>query len=195
MSDDEDAGGIRPNAKYQLSNPDKKINPGEGLVFHYSRERRLANAPEEVQNLYKEQKKSKFGLIGVLVADRPRRFLFFMIVFLCILLLSLSALGFFDSSHLLDGNRIEVTGTIFEGITIINIKKTARNTDAYTGAVSIAAAPVSDADDTQNIYTHTVFFTLDKEEQYKFAVPFDLTELGIVMQSEKSSIHFTIKPE
>ena len=196
MSGEEQSGENRPNAKYKLSNPDSRINPNENLLFHYNREHRLASAPEEVQNLYKEQKKSKFGLIGVLVADRPRRFLFLMIVFLCVLILSLSALGFFDASHPLDGNRVEVTGTIFEGNTIISIKKTVRNKDAYTGAVVVAVTPITNESGAgSQIYTHTVFFTIEKEEQYRFAVPFDSLELGIVLQSEKSSVQFTIKPE
>ena len=202
MSDDinadtgEASGTRRPNAKYQLSNPDSSINPGEGLIFHYSRERRLANAPSVVQNLYKEQKKSRFGLIGVLIADRPRRILFFMIVFLCLLLLVLSGFGFFDNSHELDGNKIEITGVIFNGNTIINFNKTIKNRDAYTGAVNIAVTPmVSGSDEQYNVYTHTVFFTLENKEQYRFAVPFDSPELGIVLQSEKSALQFIIKPE
>ena len=196
MSDDEQAGEKRPNAKYKLSNPDSKINTEGGLTFHYSRERRLANAPEEVQNLYKEQKKSRFALFGVLVADRPRKILFFMIIFLCVLLLALSALGFFDNSHNLDGNRIEVTGTIYEGNTIISLKKTAVNADAYTGAVDIAVSPITgEAGGQYHVYPHRVFFTLEREERYRFAVPFDSPELGIVLQTEKSASQFTIIPE
>jgi len=196
MSDDEEPETRRPNAKYQLSNPDSKINPDEGLIFHYSRERRLAKAPVEVQNLYKEQKKSRFGLIGVLIADRPRKILFFMIVFLCVLLLVLSAFGFLDNSHELDGNRIEITGVNFNGNTIINFNKTIRNKDAYAGPVDIAVTPITgETGDQFQVYTHTVFFTLENKEQYRFAVPFDSPELGIVLQSEKSSLQFTFKPE
>ena len=196
MSDDEPENVNRPNAKYKLSNQDSNVS-GVGLTFHYNRERRLENAPLEVQNLYKtEQKKIKFGLFSALVADRPRRMLFFIIIFLCGLILILSALGFFDSSYMIDGNRIEVTGTIYESATIISLKKTVRNQGAYTGAIDIAVSPViRDENEQYNVFTHRIFFTLENDEQYRFAVPFDSPELAVVIQNEKSALQFTFKPD
>jgi len=197
MKDSDPVNERRPNAKYNLSNQDSKVNPESGLIFHYSRERRLAKAPENVQNLYNEQKKTVFGLFGVLVADRPRRILFFMIIFLCALIMVLSTLGFFDDSQMLDGNKVEITGTIYEGNTIIIIKKTVRNNNAYTGAVDAAVSPITrEEGDQYQVFTHRIFFTMENEEQYRFAVPFDTPELGIVLQSDKDVIlQFTIKPE
>jgi hypothetical protein len=47
----------RPNANYKLS-PDT-VRP-EDIVYHYNRERRLEKAPQIVQDLYKEQPRSRF---------------------------------------------------------------------------------------------------------------------------------------
>ena len=213
----------RPNANYKLSKPDNIEIPNDELNFRYNRQRRLENAPQIVKDLYNEPKKMRISFFGVLLADKPRRMLFFVIIILCGIIMALSLLGYFDTSYFLEGNRIEISGTIFEGTTIILIKKTTANTVFYTGTVDIAVFPIiresSDAgfsfddlnEDTnltppvgstdQNIhrqsqiYYHRIFFTMENEEIYRFAVPFDSPELGIVLQSEKNTLQLTFKPE
>ena len=187
-------GTSRPNANYKLSIPDDVV-PEEGLHFYYNRQRRLAKAPQAVQDLYKEQKKTRFGLFGVLVADRPRRMLFVSIILLCVLIIVLSRMGFFDNKHILDGNRIEITGIGFEGTTIVNMRKTVEKKDAYTGAVNIAISVETQQQEQYPVFYHRVFFTLEKEEAYRFAVPFDSPELLIVLQSEKSNLQFKFAVE
>ncbi|MDR0464386.1 MAG: hypothetical protein LBG94_04620 [Treponema sp.] len=191
MSDEKTVSENRPNAKYNLSYPD---TASEGLTFHYNRERRLANAPESVQDIYKEEKKSRFGLFGVLVADRPRRMLFFMIVLLCFLILILSRLEFFDTSHILEGNRIEITGTFYEDSTIVLVKKTVKNQNSYTGAVDIAVSVNTEADQIP-VYYHRIFFTLENEEIYRFAVPYNSEELLMILQTEKNTLKLSFKPQ
>jgi len=193
---DETAPVKRPNADYELSYPDKnnKINP-ENLTFHYNRERRLANAPQSVKDLYAEKKKSRFGLFGSLVADKPRRVLFFMIILLCALIFILNALGFLDNAYMLDGNKIEISGTIYEGTTYVVIKKTVRITDSYTGAVDIAVSPAgqtADAGDQLPVFYHRIFFSMNYEEVYRVAVPYDSPELLIVLQSDKDTLQMKV---
>ena len=203
MSDDEkDDKTRRPNQNYNLSR-DSCEAPPEGLTFYYNRERRLANAPESVQNLYKEQKRTRFGLFSVLVADRPRRFLFMMIVLLCAVILVLSLSGYLDTSYTLGGNKLEINGTLFEGSTIILLKKKAEKSNAYSGAVDIAVSvPMLLQDDVSApleedypVFYHRVFFSMDKEETYRFAVPFDQGELLMVLQSEKKTLQLKLIPK
>jgi len=175
-----------PNEKYKLSNSGT-------VTYHYSRERRLANAPSEIQNLYKEQKPLRFNLFGPLVADKPRRVLFFVIVILCIGIFLLSRLGFLDASYRLDGNTIDVSGTFFEDTTIVILKKTAANADAYTGAVDIAVFPITE--ETDSVFYHRIFFTLEKEEVYRFVVPFEDPQIGIILQNEKSFLNIVFNPQ
>ena len=187
----------RPNANYNLSYPDK---PGmeENLNFHYSREQRLAKAPQAVKDLYSENKQTRFNLFRPLVADRPRAMLFGSIVILCAIILLFSNIGIFDNSYVLDGNKIEITGTRFEGATILVLKKSVRtgiasiNSTPYSGAVDIAVSPESE-DEEFPIFYHRVFFTLNKMEEYRFAVPFNEPDLLLVIQSEKNSLKFKFK--
>jgi len=182
----------RPNAKYKLSNPNQ-----EGLTFYYNRERRLENAPESVKNLYKNEKPARIGLFGSLVADRPRRILFFVIIFLCVGILVFSLLGYFDKNYILDGNKIDITAAGYEGTAVIILRKTAENQKAYTGAVDIAVSPVvnslADGENYQVFY-HRVFFTLENNEVFRFTVPFDSAELLMVIQNEKNTLEIKFKP-
>jgi len=198
MSDQDLPARQRPNANYSLSNPDDKKVSDENLNFRYSRERRLAGAPKSVQDLYNEPAKNRFGIFGPLVADKPRRILFFVIVFLCLLIWALFLLGFFETSYSLEGNKIEVSGISVDDNTIIRIKKTKGNSDVYTGAVDIAVSPVMQ-DETENypVFFHRVFFSFEQEEEYRFAVPFGSGELLMVFQTDaqKSSLQIRFKPD
>jgi hypothetical protein len=197
LIDEELNSGLRPNKKYDLSNPDKGQAVDDGkVIYHYSRERRLATAPKEVQDLYKENKPQRFGLFSTLIADRPRRILFFSIIFLAILIFALSRMGFFDTKHILEGNRIDISGTRFEGTTIVRLRKTSENQNAYTGAVNIAVSvPVQASEDQFSVFYHQIFFTLQREEEYRFAVPFDSSELLLVLHSERGTLYLRLNPE
>jgi len=185
----------RPNLNYNLSKPENNVSSDENLTFYYSRERRLKNAPKEVQDIYSGKTQSRVGIFSVLVADKPRRVLFFVIVFLCAAILILVRMGFFDTAHILDGNKIEIAGTVYEGTTIVILRKNAKNEDAYTGAVDIAVSPVVKEDETYNVFYHRIFFTLEAEEVYRFAVPFDTPELLMVLQNEMSELQLKFNPE
>ena len=187
--------GKRPNAKYSLSNPDSSVKEQEGLTFYYNRERRLENAPDLVKNLYKNESKGRMGLFRTLTADRPRKFLFFIIVFMCLGILSLSIFGFFDKAHILDGNKIDISATSFEGTTYTVLKKTAGNSNAYTGAVEIVISAAVQPEEIIPPFYHKIFFTLEKDEFYRFPVPFESPELRIELHTERDTINFTFKAE
>jgi hypothetical protein len=193
LDNDDTDSQIRPNAKYGLSKADNSGNSQEGLIFHYNRERRLENAPTAVQNLYKEQKQSRFGFFGVLVADKPRRVLLFVIILLCVGIIALLNFGFLDNNRL-DGNTIEVTGIHFEGNTIITLGKLSRGADAYTGAVNIAVSVPVQPEEVNPVFYHLIFFTLENEEIYRFSVPFDAPELLMVLQTERDTLQLRIRP-
>jgi len=199
---------IRPNSKYKLTNPDNAGQSNEGLVFYYNRERRLENAPQTVKDLYKEQNpKSRFNLFGPLLADRPRKMLFFSIIFLCVVILILSFFKFFDAAYIIDGNKIEITAAVFEGATITVLKKIKSKTNAqiaYTGAVDIAVSPVvqTSEDGKQSlqtssaqlpVFTHRIFFTHENEEVYRFAIPFESTEMLMIIQNENNKLIIKFK--
>jgi hypothetical protein len=192
VSDDEKQ---RPNAKYKLSKPDNAPVPQEGLPFYYNRERRLSKAPKDVQDLYKEKKPRRFGLIQVLIADRPRKILFFSIIVICVMIWLLGLLGYFDSSYSLDGNKLTISATAFEGTTIVVLNKSIKDKsrNPYTGAVDIAVSVPAQTENNVPVFYHKIFFSLEKQEQYSFAVPFESDELLMVLQTEKNTLKVKIE--
>ena len=202
-SDDSDDGKKRPNANYKLSKPDDAVVPESELVFYYNREHRLSKAPKQVQELYEEKKPSRYawlGFIGVLVADTPRKIMFFTIILMCVLIWLFSFLGYITSPRNLDGNLVNVSASFYENTTIVVINKKTKGWNAYTGAVDMAVSvplPEQDESDGQSenavpIFYHRIFFSQEKQERYSLAVPFESEELLIVLQTEKNSIKLKV---
>jgi hypothetical protein len=186
----------RPNEKYKLSKGDSLVDPKEEeLVFYYNREHRLAKAPQSVRDLYTAQKKPRFNLLRPLVADKPRAILFFTILIICIFIVVFSVLGLFDSSYTLEGNKIEIRETVYDGTTIVDLSKKAKNSEAYSGAIDIAVTAAVRPDEETPLFYHRVFFTLTPEEEYRFVVPFSSSELLMLVQTEKSVLKIILKPK
>ena len=194
MSDEERPR--RPNEKYKLSKGDSIVDPKEeDLVFYYNREHRLAKAPQSVRDLYTAPKKHRFNLFRPLVADKSRAILFFTIIIICVFIIVLSILGFFDSAYMLEGNKIEVRETVYDGTTIVDLSKKVKSKEAYSGTIDIVVtAPVKPGEETP-IFYHRVFFTLTQEEDYRFVVPFSSPELLMLVQTEKSVLKLILKPK
>ena len=203
----------RPNAGYRLSG--RRQAEGEELTFYYNRDRRLAKAPQAVQDLYAKTGPRRFGLIQPLIGSKPRALLFFSILLLCASILALSLFGYFDTTWGLEGNRLAVQALRYEGTVIVAVKKTvktsgafARSAAPYAGAVDVAVSPASrdtaasrsaaasrDAEDVLPVFYHRIFFSLNPVEEYRFAVPFDAGELVMVFQTEKNTLTVQIKTE
>jgi hypothetical protein len=195
MSDEKEVSGQRPNAKYGLSKKENFTSGEESLNFHYSRERRLANAPQEVKDLYKEKKQGGFNLFGPLVADKPRRVLLVVIIILCVATWVFLIMGFLDKSYQFDGNKIVINAMGIDGRTFFKLKKTAANDKAYTGAVDIVVSLVNPEGDEQDVLIHRVFFTMEKEELYSFDIPYEAPELSLMFQTDENTLHVRLKPD
>jgi len=188
----------RPNENYKLSRSEDSFNPeNEKLVFYYNRERRLEKAPQIVKDLYANpvKKQNRFNLLRPLIADKPRAMLFVTILLMCAAIFVFSILGFFGSSYSLEGNKIEISGTVFEGTTLVVLRKTIKSKTPYSGAVDIAVSVPVQPDENMPLFYHRVYFTLEQEEVYRFVVPFDSPELLIVVHAEKSDLQIKFKPE
>jgi len=188
----------RPNEKYKLSKGENSFNPeNEKLTFYYNRERRLEKAPQIVKDLYANpvKKQNRFNLLRPLIADKPRAMLFITILVLCAIIFIFSLLGYFDGFHKLEGNKIEISGNIFEGTTLIVLNKSINGKTPYTGAVDIAVSVPVQPDEDMPLFYHRVYFTLEQEEVYRFIVPFDSPELLIVIHADKSDLQIKFKPK
>jgi hypothetical protein len=192
----------RPNANYNLSKPDG-ANPvsAENLTFYYNREHRLEKASQAVKDLYAEKKTyNRFNLLRPLVADKPRAMVFFTILFMSAVIIVISLVDRYGGSYSLEGNKIEISGTRFDGTTIVVLTKTIKKNagNPYTGAVDVAVSyPVSgpSEDGDYPVFYHRIFFSMETMEEYRFAVPFDSPEQLLILQTEKNTLQIKYKPE
>jgi len=189
----------RPNANYKLSKPDGPNKAAEeNLVFYYNRERRLEKAPQAVKDLYnKDKPEGRFNLLRPLVADKPRAMVFFTIILVCVMIVIVTLLNKTGNVYSLDGNGIVITGTRFEGATIVVLTKTVKKNagNAYTGAVDIAVSYPVENDEDYPVFYHRVFFSMEPSEEYRFAVPFDSPEQLLILQTERSELKIKFNPE
>lgn len=186
----------RPNVNYRLSKQEPNPLEEEKLNFYYNRQHRLDKASENVKKLYKEPSQKGFNLLRPLVADKPRATIFVSIVILCLMIFMFSFMNLFRNNHVLEGNKLEISGTRYEGATIIVIKKIIKSQTPYTGAVDIGVSPVQGPENEDYpIFLHRIFFTLEQEEVRRFVVPYDSPELALVLQTEKSALTLKLKPE
>jgi hypothetical protein len=191
------AGG-RPNSEYRLSHE----NQGEEeMVFRYSREKRLSKAPKSVQDLFSENPRPRFNLLGPPAGRKSRAVMLGSILLLCVVILMMSIFGFLDRGYAFGGGRLTVEALRFEGTTIVSLKKTRiKNRNAYTGAVDIGVSPAlkpgtEAREGDYPVFFQRVFFTAADEEEYRFAAPFDSEELVLVFRGERETLDLKIKCE
>lgn len=205
MSDEKEPEekATRPNAAYQLSN---KMQDEEKPVFYYSREERLAKAPQAVRDLY-TRKKPRFSLLRPLINGKGNGLLFGSIILICAALLLVSKFIPSDSREF-DGNNVTVLAMKYDGVVIVLIKKTLKKNrrgkpaaeQAYTGAVDIGVTPAQEAQSADNleeskIFLHRIFWTTAEAEEYRFSVPFEASGLIVVLQTEKKQLSIKVKVE
>jgi hypothetical protein len=171
------------------------------VVFYYNRERRLERASAAVRELNKPGPPMRGGPIRALTATKPLTILFLTVVLLVIMSLVMSYRAPVRGGKTLGGNTIRASATVSEGSSFVTFKKTiASKENPYTGAVDIAVSSVLTSQEKQEgiqapISAQRVFFTLEKEEEYRLAVPFTAEELLILMQGGEQRVTFRIRPE
>ncbi len=150
------------------------------LVFHYSRERRLERAPEEVRRLNSKTPFRKPNLFRTLTANKASAFLFLAIIMLSLTTLVTAFLVPGDDVGTLAGNKVSLSALRFQGTTYLALKKTGRPT-AYSGAVDLLVGPESGEADS--ILPLNVLFTPREEEEFRLAVPGDRETLSVILQA------------
>lgn len=175
------------------------------LVFHYSREHRLAKASARVQELNNPKVQKRSGIFGTFTATRSHTVLLASIVGMCIFIAFISKLTREKSTIMVGGNSIYAAASrMSEGMTYLTIRKTFKNDrNVYTGAVDLAVTPLlakgkeepPEGAQEAPISTHRIFFTLQPEEEYGLSLPFEASTLLILMQVEDKHITFKVKPK
>lgn len=111
----------------------------DGVVRHYSRGRRLANASPEVRWLAKQYGAKRPGILGSLLATGPLRFMFFALVLFMTAGALLSFLAGREDSGVLGGNLYKAAAFRFGETVYITVTRTSRGEDAYQGPLELTA--------------------------------------------------------
>jgi hypothetical protein len=182
------ADQLEENSRYRDS-------PNQEMVFHYSREHRLARASEAVRALNEPGPSMKGGILRVLFATRAGTMLFITIVILCIFFLFVYYTRGRPNPEI-GGNRVSISALNYSGKTYVEIKKKARGDDYYTGAVDLALSipqKLMEGETEAPIASRRIFFTLEEDEEFRFSLPFDAPELILLMQAADEIRTFRIK--
>jgi hypothetical protein len=168
------------------------------LVFYYSRSRRLERASAAVRALNDETPGKRPNLFRTLTATKAHTMLFISIVLLSVMVL-IASLFTPRRDTVLGGNALNFSAFRYQGSTVVIIKKTVKNEkNPYTGAVDMAvsrpAGPEEPAADIP-IAARRIFFTLEPNEEYRVALPFEAPELVILMRAEENHARLRIKTE
>lgn len=111
----------------------------DGIVRHYSRERRLENASPEVRWLSRQYGAKRPGILGSLLATGPLRFLFFTLLLFMAAGALISFLAGREDSGILGGSLYKVAAFRFGDSVYITVTRTARGESAYQGPLRLAA--------------------------------------------------------
>ncbi|AEF84141.1 hypothetical protein TREPR_2350 [Treponema primitia ZAS-2] len=172
--------------------PKQGQEPGAGddqeLVFYYNRERRLEKASAAVRALNEPGPPVKGGLIRSLTSTKPHAFLFISILLIMAMLMVFSALNKPQELLTLEDNELQFgAGHLGDEPYMAVRKRIAKDGNPYTGEVYIGVSPVIkgasklEAADIP-VFTHRIFFTLEQEEEYRFALPFDAAAYVLLIQ-------------
>jgi hypothetical protein len=165
---------------------------GRPLVFYYSREKRLEKASQAVRDLNETSPFRRPNLFRTLTATRSLSLLFASMVTLCAAVLILSR--FSGGGEVLGNNTVRVSAVTAGEKAYVTIKKTAKN-DAYTGPADTAVSLAAEGEEAPPVYVERFYFTPEKEETFRFSVPFTGKKLLVLMETGTERALFTVRPD
>ncbi|MFQ3547300.1 MAG: hypothetical protein SNJ56_03100 [Termitinemataceae bacterium] len=166
----------------------KENNPEE-LHFYYSREKRLAKAPESVVRLYDPRYGARRGLLQSLTGTKSQAFLLLAIIMLVVTALVMSWFMKQDEIRDLDGNRYTVEAFSFNEMTYVAVKKHALSKDAYQGPLGIAVALPG----SEDIFTEHVTIRNRQDEEFRFSVPIKAAHLIVLIKADDRYVRFFVQ--
>jgi hypothetical protein len=127
-------------------------DPGE-LKFHYSREKRLEHAPENVRKAYEEGYTPNKGFIRGLVGNPGSRSMFISIIILCLMISALTVFGPKDDSATISGVTFKIKAFLYGENVYVTLSCTPGK-DAVSGPLTVLAT-ISGIDATGAAVTQT----------------------------------------
>lgn len=133
----------------------------EPLVFHYSRERRLENAPDVVKDFYENGISKPRGFFGILFARKGNKVLFFVMMMTFVVSMFFSYFGPKKSEGAIGNVKLSLVAFSFEGEIYASVK--AEKNDARKKIKNMNAVFQFRGIDREGITvfeeTHSSFFT------------------------------------
>jgi hypothetical protein len=180
----------KKDASGQTADPGRADYDDGRLTFYYSRERRLERASPEVCALNESGPPQKTGLFRSLTATKPSAFVFLSIIIICAAMILFSLLNNSGTTRIL-GTEIAVSAVRGGDKSYLTLKKTVTGTDPYTGAVNIAVSVQGSQDP---MFLETLYFSLEKEEVYRFIVPMTGETLLVLAVLDDQTALFKVNP-
>lgn len=162
------------------------------MVFYYSREERLKRASPAVRKFNEQAKQKKATLFGTLTATRPLALLFFTIVLLTVAIPLIYHFFGYGNTKIIDGNEISFSIISYSDMSFVTVTKKVKTEAAYTGIADIA---VTLPQENAPIDVERFYFTPEKEEVYRFSVPFSGKKMIVVMEAGAGRAALTIIPK
>jgi len=162
------------------------------LVFYYSREERLKKASPAVRKFNEPVKQKKFTLFGALTATRPLALLFFTIVILFVAIPLIYHFFGYGNTKTIDGNTIDFSIISYSDTSFVTVTKKAKTDAAYTGMADIA---VTLPEENAPVDVQRIYFNREKEEVYRFSVPFSGKKMIVVIEAGAGRAALTVIPK
>lgn len=170
--------------------PDREEWDDGRVVFHYSREHRLNRASDAVRELNEAGPPPKRSLFRTLTSTRPLALAFLSIVTACAAMILYSLTAGDNSVSRLRGLEIKISAIKSSGASYLTVVKKIKGGDPYTGAADFL---VASADETFSPRAERLYFTLEKEEVFRFSVPSG-GKLMVIAVLDEDRAAFKISP-
>jgi hypothetical protein len=179
--------------------PGYRDDPNFEPEFYYSRERRLAHTSAQVRELNEAKLVKKGGLVRALTGTRGNTMIFITIILLSVFITIASRTIYKDSGAVTLGeNSLTISARRVSGTAYIEVKKKAQGDSYYTGPVEMAVSIPQKKGSTgeePSIETFQFFFTLEPEEEFRRALPFDAPELLLILRAGETYKTVRVKAE
>ncbi len=146
---------------------DENGSRDDGLVFHYSRERRLKGASDAVRRLNDPAHRRRPSLFQTLVPNRSSAFLLLAIFILSSTVVVTRLLVPPPHTATLAGNRLALSAFRYQGGTYLALKKSSIGEEAYRGPAELTIAdPVAGV----VLATRTITLGAEKTEEFRLSI-------------------------
>ena len=168
------------------------------LVFYYNRERRLERASPEVRAMNEGTPLIKGGFLRSLTSTKPHLILFVSIVTIFVWILIVSGISGSRGSLAIGGVTLRFSAGGGAEPFILVKKTIADSGEPYTGGVYVGVTPFLTSPGNRDpadipVFTDRLFFTLEREEEYRLALPFGAESYLLLFQAGDQRASIRVK--